>query len=64
MIKHRFGWHVIRVNPKSVTVALDWHDPPRGHKVTYADVHGHHTAARATAYCMSSRSTHVMTTRY
>ncbi len=35
MIKHRFGWHVVaRVNPKSVTVALDWHDTTRLTKST------------------------------
>ncbi|PPF15251.1 MULTISPECIES: hypothetical protein [unclassified Rathayibacter] len=46
MIKHRFGWHVVtRVNPKSVTVALDWNDGTRPYKVNNSDVQGHHTAA-------------------
>ncbi|PPF32443.1 hypothetical protein C5D04_10330 [Rathayibacter sp. AY1D2] len=50
MIKHRFGWHVVtRVNPKSVTVALDWNDGTRPYKVVYADVQGHHTAAEVEA---------------
>ncbi|PPG89009.1 hypothetical protein C5C39_12845, partial [Rathayibacter sp. AY1F3] len=50
MIKHRFGWHIVtRVNPKSVTVALDWNDGTRPYKVNYADVQGHHTAAEVEA---------------
>lgn len=49
-IKHRFGWHVVtRVNPKSVTVALDWHDTTRPYTVAYADVQGHRTAAELDA---------------
>lgn len=50
MIKHRFGWHVVtRVNPKSVTVALDWNNTTRPYKVDYTDVQGHHTAAEVEA---------------
>ena len=50
MVKHRFGWHVVtRVNPKSVTVALDWNDTTRPYKVDYTDVQGHHTAAEVAA---------------
>ncbi|WP_181136363.1 DUF3560 domain-containing protein [Rathayibacter sp. AY1F3] len=50
MIKHRFGWHVVtRVNPNSVTVALDWNDGTRPYKVAYADVQGYRTAAELNA---------------
>lgn len=49
-IKHKFGWSIVtRVNPKTVTVALDWNDGTRPHKVAYSDVQGHHTAAEVDA---------------
>ncbi|MBO0984908.1 DUF3560 domain-containing protein [Rathayibacter sp. SD072] len=49
-IKHRFGWSVVtRVNPKTVTVALDWNAGTRPYSVAYADVQGHRTAAELDA---------------
>lgn len=45
-ITSRWGWHeVTRVNPKTVTIALDWHETFRPYGVAYGDISGHITAA-------------------
>ncbi|MCJ1675749.1 DUF3560 domain-containing protein [Rathayibacter sp. VKM Ac-2929] len=49
-IEHKFRWSsVTRVNPKTVTVALDWNGGTRPYSVAYADIQGHRPAADVAA---------------
>ncbi|TCL77889.1 MULTISPECIES: DUF3560 domain-containing protein [unclassified Rathayibacter] len=49
-IEHKFGWSTVtRVNPKTVTVALDWNGGTRPYSVAYADIQGHRPAADVAA---------------
>ncbi|MCJ1688537.1 DUF3560 domain-containing protein [Rathayibacter sp. VKM Ac-2927] len=49
-IEHKFGWSTVtRVNPKTVTVDLDWNGGTRPYFVAYSDIQGHRTAADVAA---------------
>ncbi|QHC68789.1 DUF3560 domain-containing protein (plasmid) [Rathayibacter sp. VKM Ac-2759] len=56
-IEHKFGWSTVtRVNPKTVTVALDWNGGTRPYSVAYADIRSHRVTADVAASAEAAAS--------